>query len=56
MYFDYFLLDKDEIVEDHDDFKGGHVGDILVDVLENHPSEIGYGNDRNDHTEESDSE
>ena len=49
------MLDKDEIVEDHDDFKEV-IGDILVDVLENHSTEIGYGDDRNDHSEESDSE
>ena len=55
LYFDYLVLDKDEIVEDHDDFKEV-IGDILVDVLENHSTEIGYGDNRNDHSEESDSE
>ena len=39
LYFDYLVLDKDEIVEDHDDFKEV-IGDILVDVLENHAEEI----------------
>ena len=55
LYFDYFLLDKDDNVEDHDDFKEV-IGDILVDVLENHSTEIGYGDNRNDHSEKSDSE
>ena len=55
LYFDYLVLDKDEIVEDHDDFKEV-IGDILVDVLENHAEEYEYGDNRNDHSEESDSE
>ena len=55
LYFDYLVLDKEEIVEDHDDFKEV-IGDILVDFLENHSTEIGYGDNRNDHSEESDSE
>ena len=55
MYFDYYLLENGDQVEDENKFKEV-VGDILVDILENHPSEIGYGNDRDDHTSESDSE
>ena len=55
LYFDYLVLDKDEIVEDHDDFKEV-IGDILVDVLENHAEEYEYGDNRNDHTSQSDSE
>ena len=55
LYFDYLVLDKEEIVEDHDDFKEV-IGDILVDVLENHAEEYEYGDNRNDHTSQSDSE
>ena len=55
LYFDYYLLENGDQVEDENKFKEV-VGDILVDILENHPSEIGYGNDRDDHTSESDSE
>ncbi len=32
------------------------IGDILVDVLENHTEEFDYGNDRDNHSEESGSQ
>ena len=52
LQFDYYILDNAERVDDDDEFKEV-AGDILVDILENHPSEIGYGNDRDDNSEES---
>ena len=55
LQFDYYILDNAERVDDDDKFKEV-AGDILVDILENHPSEIGYGNDRDNNSEESDSE
>ena len=55
LYFDYYLLENGDQVEDENDFKEV-AGDILVDILENHPAEIGYGNDRDDNTEESGSQ
>jgi len=55
LYFDYLLIENRELVQDEDDFKEV-AGDILVDILENHSSEIGYGNDRDDYSEESGSQ
>ena len=55
LYFDYLLIENRELVQDEDDFKEV-AGDILVDILENHPAEIGYGNDRDNHSEESGSQ
>ena len=50
MYFDYYLLENSDQVKDENDFKEV-AGDILVDILENHSSEIGYGNDRDNNSE-----
>ena len=56
LYFDYFVLENEEVVEDNDDFKEV-IGDILVELLENHLEEGGFdGDDGNHHLEESDSE
>ena len=55
LYFDYLLIENRELVVNEDEFKEV-AGDILVDILENHPSEIGYGNDRDNHSEESGSQ
>ena len=38
------IIEFGAIKIDDDEFKEV-TGDILVDILENHPSEIGYGND-----------
>tara|TARA_R100000234_G_scaffold90420_1_gene58697 strand:- start:3669 stop:3974 length:306 start_codon:yes stop_codon:yes gene_type:complete len=56
LYFDYFVLENEEAVEDNDDFKEV-IGDILVELLENHLEEGGFdGDNGNHHLEESDSE
>tara|TARA_R100001079_G_scaffold38202_1_gene19266 strand:- start:440 stop:745 length:306 start_codon:yes stop_codon:yes gene_type:complete len=55
LYFDYYLLENGDQVKDENDFKEV-AGDILVDILENHSSEIGYGNDRDNNSEESGSQ
>tara|TARA_R100001463_G_scaffold87343_1_gene142012 strand:- start:267 stop:569 length:303 start_codon:yes stop_codon:yes gene_type:complete len=56
LYFDYNILDNSEVVEDDDDFKEV-IGDILVDLLENHLEEGDIdGDSRNDHSEKSDSQ
>ena len=44
LQFDYYIIDNAEQVIDDNEFKEV-AGDILVDILENHPAEIGYGND-----------
>ena len=56
LYFDYFVLENEEVVEDNDDFKEV-IGDILVELLEHHTEEGGFdGDNGNHHPEESDSE
>ena len=52
---EFYLIKNWQEIEDHDDFKEV-IGDILVDVLENHAEEYEYGDNRNDHTSQSDSE
>jgi len=55
LYFDYFVLDNEDKVEDNDEFKEV-IGDILVDVLENHAEVVGYGDNRDDNSSQSDSQ
>jgi len=56
LFFDYFVLDNAEAIEDDDDFKEV-IGDILVDLMENHIEEGDLdGDNRNDHSEKSDSQ
>ena len=55
LFFDYFILDNEDKVEDNDEFKEV-IGDILVDVLENHAEVVGYGDNRDDNSSQSDSQ
>ena len=55
LYFDYFLLDNEDKVEDNDEFKEV-IGDILVDILETHAEVVDYGDNRDDHSSQSDSQ
>ncbi len=55
LQFDYYIVDNAERDIDDDEFKEV-AGDILVDVLENHTEEFEYGNDRDNHSEESGSQ
>ena len=55
LQFDYYIIENAERVVDDNEFKE-IAGDILVDILENHTEEFDYGNDRDNHSEESGSQ
>jgi|TARA_E500000305_G_C3957066_1_gene205126 hypothetical protein len=55
LQFDYYVVENSERVTDDAEFKEV-AGDILVDILENHTEEFEYGNDRDNNSEESDSQ